>query len=91
MISDFAMLLCSYQPHGRGWNAFNSYMDSREQLYFLDVFCVTTVCVALHCSVPATILHTGNWLQKILSDMMGKSTGNESFTDIKVFLYSAVS
>jgi len=66
-------------------------MDSREQLYFLDVFCVTTVCVALHCSVSATILHTGNWLQKILSDMMGKSTEKESFADIKVFLYSAVS
>ena len=33
----------------------------------------------------------GNWLQKVLSDMMGKATGNQTLADKKVFLYSAVS
>ena len=36
-------------------------------------------------------MYIGNWLQKVLSDMMGKATGNQTLADKKVFLYSAVS
>ena len=35
--------------------------------------------------------YLGIWLQKVLSDMMGKATGNQTLADAKVFLYSAVS
>ena len=35
--------------------------------------------------------YLGIWLQKVLSDMMGKATGNQTLADKKVFLYSAVS
>ena len=33
----------------------------------------------------------GIWFQKVLSDMKGKATGNQTLADAKVFLYSAVS
>ena len=36
-------------------------------------------------------MFVGIWLQKVLSDMMGKATGNQTLADKKVFLYSAVS
>ena len=36
-------------------------------------------------------MYIGIWLQKVLSDMVGKATGNQTLADKKVFLYSAVS
>lgn len=70
-------------------NFYNQYQPiSRQLLTDWMWYCVTMISIIF---ISATILNTGNWLHKLLSDMNGKATGNESFTDIKVFLYSAVS
>ena len=70
-------------------NFYNQYQPiSRQLLTGWLWYCVTMISIIF---ISATILNTGNWLHKLLSDMNGKATGNESFTDIKVFLYSAVS
>ena len=47
--------------------------------------------ISLYTPHHAYIMCVGNWLQKVLSDMMGKATGNQTLADKKVFLYSAVS
>ena len=71
------------------FNFCNQYQPiSRQLLTGWMWYCVTMISIIF---ISATILNTGNWLHKLLSDMNGKATGNESFTDIKVFLYSAVS
>ena len=49
--------------------------------------CYTNVCILI--SVTKRVCR--DWLQKVLSDMMGKATGNQTLADKKVFLYSAVS